>query len=211
MKHILVTFGLLITVSLQLSGQAAADESSTEPKTALEITINGKKYQVAEGAVLKLDSTLVKPAITVRISDRKKLDNSAVSFDYPRHLSFEFEKDTNYKSWTLSGNNLVVTLFELGGKVEMQEIVDGMVGKFGKQNCTVEDFRDQLGSVNMPGKKIHVNLAGSKILISFYQISATEQATRLISFQDTIQDDGSPSDEFKKGFDMINRSIHFRP
>jgi hypothetical protein len=84
-----------------------------------------------------------------------------------------------------------------------------MVKKFGKKNCTVEDFKKELGHQLTNGKRLHVKLAGINMTIDFYEINSDEAKPRIMSFQDLIKDNGEPSDEFKAGFQVINDSIKF--
>jgi hypothetical protein len=156
-----------------------------------------------------LDLTASKPSISIKLSDRKKFEAASLSFDYPRHLSFEFEKDAGLKTWTLNGNSLVVTLFELDGQIPLNTLIESMVNKFGKRNCTVEDFKKEFGHQLTSGKRLHVKLAGTNLTIDFYALASGDAKSRIISFQDTIKDNGDPSDEFSAGFQMINSSIKF--
>jgi hypothetical protein len=203
-------FSLLLIFSFLSAGaQDSRDSAAMEPKNRFEITIDGKTYQVVEGQVLKLESTLAKPSISIKLSDLKKFEAASLSFEYPKHFSFEYEKDTGVTIWTLNGNNVVVTLFELDAKIPMNTLVQPMIKKFGKQNCTVEDFKKELGHQLTNGKRLHVKLAGSNLIIDFYEINFGDAKPRIMSFQDTIKDNGESSDEFKAGFQVINSSIKF--
>jgi hypothetical protein len=200
---------LLIFSFLNARAQGAKDSGAMEPKNRFEISIDGKTYQVVEGQVLKLESTLSKPSISIKLSDLKKFEAASLSFDYPKHLSFEYEKDPGLKTWTLNGNSLVVTLFELDDKIPLNTLTEPMVKKFGKKNCIVEDFKKELGHQLINGKRLHVNLVGTRMTIDFYEIISGDAKSRFISFQDMIKDNGQSSDEFNEGFQMINSSIKF--
>ena len=93
------------------------NSGSTEPKFSFELKINGKTYLIKEGEEIMLDSVFKKPSVSIKISDYKKFDNTHVSFQYQRHLSFEYEEEDAYRSWTFSGNNIVVLLFESGSAI----------------------------------------------------------------------------------------------
>jgi len=84
-----------------------------------------------------------------------------------------------------------------------------MVTKFGKENCTVDDFKKQFGHQLTSGKRLHVKLAGTNLIIDFYALVSRDAKSRIISFQDTIKDNGDSSDEFNAGFQMINGSMRF--
>ncbi len=203
-------FSLILIFSfLNVRAQEATDSGAMEPKNRFEITIDGKTYPVVEGQLLKLESTLSKPSISVKLSDRKKFEAASLSFDYPKHLSFEYEKDSGVTVWTLNGNSLVITLFDIDAKVALATLVEPMVKKFGRKNCTIEDFKKDFGHQMTNGKRLHVKLAGTNMIIEFYEINSGDAKSRIMSFQDTIKDNGESSDEFKAGFQLINDSIKF--
>jgi hypothetical protein len=205
MKRLIITASLISC----LSGYAQQPGNNTEPKATFDVLINGRAYQVSENEQLVLDTTLSKPRISIRLADYKKFDNSSLSFDYPRHLSFEFLRDTGYENWTFSGNSLVIMLFELDGKTPLSSLVDEMVKKFGKKNCSVEDFQKELGHKKWNGKKLTVTLAGQKLILDCYEISLNDSKSRFIYFQDSIDQD-SHSQEYDEGFKIIDSTIHFK-
>jgi len=178
-------------------------------KNRFELIINGKTYQAVEGQPLTLDLTVSNPSVLIRLSDRKKIEAASLSFDYPRHLSFEYEKNTGLKTWTLTGNSLVVTLFEFEVQIPLNTLIGSMVEKFGKKNCTVTDFKKEFGHRSTDGKRLNVKLAGTNVIIDFYALASNDAKTRIISFQDTIKDTGNVSDEFNAGFQMISGSVVF--
>jgi hypothetical protein len=203
-------FSLMLVFSfLKVGAQEAKDSGAIEPKNKFELIVNGKTYQAIEGQLLTLDSTVSKPSISIKLSDRKQFAASSLFFDYPRHLSFEYEKSTGLKTWTLSGNTLVVMLFELDGQIPLNALVESVVKKFGKKNCTVEDFKKEFAHQLTNGERLHVKLAGTNLIIDFYPLVSRDSKSRIISFQDTIKDNGDTSDEFNEGLQMINSSMRF--
>jgi hypothetical protein len=194
---------------LSVYAQQAKDSTEREPKNSFEVFINGKRYKVVEGEVLTLDTTLSKPSISIRLSDRKKFETPSLSFEYPKHLSFEYEKNPGIKTWTLTGNSLVVMLFEFEDKTPLDTLTDALAEKFGKKNCVAENFKKELGHQLLNGKRLHVTLAGTKLNLDFYEFNSEDSKTHFISFQDTLKDDGDFSDEFNLGFQLINNSIRF--
>src|SRR5688572_30058098 len=101
MKRYFSTFLLMTLLYLSGNAQDSKGIKNTEPRSTFEININGKNYQIGEDEELKLDTILSKTLISIKLSKFKKFDNSSISFEYPRHLSFEFEQDFGYKNWTL--------------------------------------------------------------------------------------------------------------
>src|SRR5580693_1297261 len=98
MKQIFLLSLILILSYLNLSAQESKDSTSPEPKNSFEVLINGKNYRVVEGESLKLDTILSKPTISIRLSDRKKFETASLSFEYPKHLSYEYEMNPGIKT-----------------------------------------------------------------------------------------------------------------
>lgn len=208
-----IKFRLILLMSFlcfQVQAQETKEPSAIEPKTNYEILLNGKTYLLTEGEVLKLDTTLINPSISVKSTSSKKFSNPAISFKYPKHLSFEFEQDFGYKNWTLSGNSLVVLLFEIDAKATMDNLVDEMAKKFGKKNCKIEDFEQSLGRKKCRCKKLKVSLAGINLTMTFFDIGNGDFTSRFIAFQDTLNEDGSSTEEYIQGFKMIDESIIYK-
>jgi hypothetical protein len=191
------------------SAQTIDSSFGLEPKNEFYLNINGKTILVNENEELKLDTIFLKPTISIKLSDRKRFDNKSVMFQYPSYYSFEFESDLGYKNWTFSGNNIVVMFFEFTVKVPLSEITDGMVEKFGKQNCTVSPFSKKLGKNVCNGKNIRVSIGGELLSVDYYDLGSKGGKSRFIAFQNSLQEDGSSTEEYIKGFEMINPSINY--
>src|SRR6478736_1532466 len=104
---------LLSTSCFYSQSQDLKNIGNTEPLSIFKLTINGKTYNVSENEELKLGSVISNPTISIKLSDYKVFKTSAISFKYPRNLSYEFAQDLGYKNWTFSGNSLVVLVFEI--------------------------------------------------------------------------------------------------
>jgi hypothetical protein len=208
MKKISINLFLLIFAFYNGQAQELENKNGLEAKANFELQINGKKYQITEGQELKLDTTIFNPSISVKLVDYKKFNNSSISFNYPKHLSFEFSQDFGYKSWSLSGSNLAIIIFELDSKTNLNSLIDETIKKFGKKNCVVESFQKKLGSKLCNGKKMNVSLAGEKMSLEYYEILLNDYKSRFIYFQDVIVD-GANSDEYDKVINMVNSSIVF--
>jgi hypothetical protein len=200
----------LLFIYLNSCAQEIKINSSQEPKSTFEISISGKSYLIKEGEELRLDTTLSKPLITIKLADYKKFDNSSISFDYPGYFSFEYEQDSGYKNWTFTGNNIVVMVFEIDVKTSLDALVEEMVSKFGKQNCRIENFQKELGNKSWNGKKLKVTLAEQTLSLDFYEITLADGKSRFIAFQDSKKENGSSTEEYKKGFITINSTIAYK-
>ena len=134
-------------------------------------------------------------------------DYGVLKFDYPKSFSFQSEQDTAFKSWTLNGNDLVITYYEFDATVAIDEFITERVKKFGKKNCSISDKQIKLGDIELAGKRINITLIGQKLTYDMYLIKTNDNKTHLISFQDSKKDDGSDSDEAIRTILLINKTI----
>jgi len=203
-------FKFLVICLIALSTASSAQETiagSQEPITEFEVIIGGKVYSFKEGEIKTLDTVLTKPSISIKLAENRKFDNGAVAFQYPRHLGFEFQKAEGYKGWTFSGNNMVVMFFEFDAKVPIDDFVDEMVNKFGNNNCRQEKFQKELGHKICDGVKLNVTLVGQQLTLDFYELILKDGKSRFLAFQESLGEEGVSTDEFKKGFKIINATI----
>lgn len=202
----------LIAILLIFCPDAQSQNSSTareEPGAIFEITINGKSYPILQGESLKLDSIIDKPVISVKLSDYKIFNKSSLSFRYPAFMSYEFQQDFGFKNWTLNGNNLSILFFEMDAETNLNMLVSEMVKKFGKKNCSVEDFRKELGNKTCDGKKLFVSLIGQKLVLECYEIKLNDYKSRFLYFQDVITEE-QHSKEYYSALEMVNSTIVYK-
>jgi len=206
MKNILYLLCLLPVFS-EVAAQVTPDTSAKQTKNFFQLTINGKNYTIAENEPLKLDGSFLNPTILVKTAAYKLFDNNALSFRYPKEFSFAAEKSPNYKNWSLNGNDVVLLVFELDAVITLDALLDEMIKRFGKQNCSTEDFDGKLGEVASKGKKLFVTLAGEKLLYECYEIKLNDGKSRFIYFQDNYTT-GKHTEEFTKAFALVNSTFH---
>ncbi|CAN5783493.1 hypothetical protein BH10BAC2_BH10BAC2_35700 [soil metagenome] len=204
-------FFVIILLSSFLQASFAQDSTTNnygkEPKATFEIKINGKKYLVKENEELKLDTTFTKPSISIKLSDYRAFINDAVSFQYPRYLSFAYEEDEGYKNWTLNGNDVVVLIFEIDGYISTESFIEEMCSKFGSENCKIDSVNRKLGAKNYETKQLKVSIAGQNLNYDFYAINLDDDKSRFIVFQDLLEENGNGTKEFSAIFKIISSSI----
>jgi hypothetical protein len=184
--------------------QAQVD-TTKEPKAGLIVTINGKEYRISEGEEITRNGTTV----SVKIADSKVFDIGSISFSYPKHFAFEYEEAVGYKNWTLDGNNFNIMYFEVT-EGTLDGFVDEISGQFGKQNCVITKTYKELGAKKLLGKRINVSLMGQKLTLDLFEIPSSDEITRIIAFQDSLDEYGNPTDEGFSTLKMLQKSIKYK-
>ncbi len=207
LKRLLFLITVIILGTSGIRGQVNNINDSIEPKTIIEINISGRQYIVAEGEVLHLDTTITNASVKVKVSDNKKFESSSLSFEYPKYLAFDFSSSAGLKNWTFTGNNIVIILFEFEENVPLSAIRDEMINKFGKENCSSEDFQKELGSRKLDGKRLNVTIVGSPLVIDMYDLKVPGNNKWVLYFQNSVADDGKYSEESKQIFQLIDSTL----
>lgn len=198
---LLTAFLLSFTFATSSLGQSSADPK--RPAMKLEVIIDGKQFSIDDGDTIRHDSK----SIIVRTSKYMTFDNEALTFDFPKHFSCDFEQAEAYKNWTLDGNDFVIMYFVLDVQVGMEVFVKEMVDKFGKKNCILSDRRTRIGNVDLTGKRININLVGVKLTYDIFDLKTNDGRTHYLAFQDTKEDDGSESQEGLETLDVLNKTL----
>jgi hypothetical protein len=197
----------LLTASiLTLAVSSSFAQNSVDPKRPvmkLDVVIDGKQFSIDDGDTLKYDSK----SIIVRTSKYMTFDNEALTFDFPKHFSCDFEKDEAYKNWTLDGNDFVIMYFVLDVQVGMDVFIKEMVDKFGKKNCSLSDRRTRLGNIDLAGKRINISLVGVKLTYDIFDLKTRDGKTHYLAFQDTKGVDGSESAEGLETLNILNKTL----
>lgn len=203
---------ILIGISLFFSTAlfAQTDSENSVPKASFVLKINGVEYYLSDGETLQLDSTYVNPKVTVRMSEYRRFESDAMSFDYPNHFAYQYEQDFGYRNWTLDGNNFVIMYFEIDGEAGLDMFVDEMVKQFGKQNCKLKNTTMILGDQKLQGKRIDISLIGQRLTLDFMEIKLNDFKSHFIAFQDTLDEYGQPTDESKATLELIDGTIRYK-
>jgi len=208
MKNI-ITLVLLLLCNV-LSFAQNNKKKELETKTMFEVQVDSKKYELEEGNELDIEGELKNPRISIKLLDFKKFNAGNLSFEYPNNFSFEVEKSEGYKNWTLDGNYYVIMIFDIDGESQVKDFIDNMISQFGKEKCKTKEIKSRLGEKVLSGIQLYVELIGQKLTIDFYEYSTAENNSKYIAFQDTLNDDGTPSAESVMTFKMINTSIQYK-
>ncbi|MEM6717931.1 MAG: hypothetical protein AAF611_01315 [Bacteroidota bacterium] len=204
MKFSQIVLPLLLIANIYFVKAQQANDTKA-PKTNFVVTINGRDYKVSEGEKIQKDGN----TISVKVSEFKTFDNGSISYEYPTHFGFEYESSFGYKNWTFDGNNFVIMNFEIvAGTLDL--FVDEIVGRFGKSNCTIKRTSMKLGSRTLKGKRINVELMGEKLTLDMLEIKMGDGKTRIIAFQDSLNEYGTPTEEGEKAIDKINETITYK-
>lgn len=207
MKKIITNTLLILCISASFAQNQQG--KPLETTSLFEVQVDADTYTVEEGSTLDIDGKLKDPKISIKLLDIKRFNAGNISFEYPSNFSFEYEESEGYKNWTLDGNDFVIMIFDVEGKTTVKEFIDNMIIQFGEENCITKTIKSRLGEKIINGIQLAVELAGHRLTIDFYKYSTSENNSRYIAFQDTLEEDGTATNEAVTTFKMINDTIRY--
>lgn len=204
MKFSHIVLSLFLITNTYFANAQETDPTQA-PKANLVVTLNGKEYKISEGEELKKDGN----TISVKFADYKTFDSGSIRFEYPTHFSFEYESDIGYQNWSLNGNNFVIMYFELAAG-NLDNFVEEIAGQFGRNNCKISKTSMTLGNRTLQGKHINVGLVGEQLSLDLFEVKMSDGKTRILVFQDSLDDDGYPTDEGQRAIAKLKKTITYR-
>ena len=202
------SLGLCLVIVIAIHGVSPfsnADESK-EPKLKYELKIGDKTVTVAEGETVKVEGQFSDPSVNIIPGKTRTFPYSGMSFAYPSNFVFEADmSDAASTSWTLSGNDFVVMIFHLEAEMTTDMFANEMIGQFGSANAKIanEKLNVTLGDHELSGTQLEVSIASHKLVQKIVKIPSKNGQTKLLVFQDSLNDDGSHSAEAKKAMKTI--------
>lgn len=196
MKKLQFSILLLLT---SLSGFTQKNEQ----KQRLEVIIDGKTYYTNENDTLLVNN---KP-ITIKVAKTQIFSTDKISFEYQNHLSLETENEIELNSYTLDGDDLVISNFDFQVLIKTEDLANEMIKEFGKKNCKVTDAKISMNSNTFKGNKIIVTVLNSLQSIEIYKISDKNNKTQILIIHDSKNDDGSDSTEYKNAIEILNKTF----
>lgn len=190
--------------------RAAVFDESKEPPLEFVVNVGNKSVTINEGETAQLDGAFTNPKISITPQPHRVFPYQGITFRYPRSFTFEANlTDPDAKNWTLSGNDLTIMYFVLNTRLTTGDFGNNMIDQFGRKNCKVTDANGKitLGEQTLSGTTIQVNVATHKMVLDIYRVPSRGAVTKLLVFQDSLNDRGNRSNEGKQALKEIQSSF----
>lgn len=188
----------------------AAPDETREPPLELVVKIDGQSVSISEGESARVEGTFTNPTVTVTPQPYRVFEYGGVTFRYPRGFMFEADLDDPLvKSWTLSGNDITIMYFTFGEEVTRGNLARNMMEGFGRENCEMleRDGKITLGKGTFPRTSFRVTVAGHTMVVDLCEIPSRGNGSRLLVFQDGMDEAGNRSREGKETISGIKSSF----
>ncbi|NIP86202.1 MAG: hypothetical protein GTO03_11785 [Planctomycetales bacterium] len=209
MTHTQLSFALLLLLALDLPASTSADEA-VEPPLTYEVTVGEQTATIAEGQTGQLDGTFTNPAISVTLQPHRVFSCQGITFKYPRAFTFEADvEDPEYKTWTLDGTDFQIMVMVLQAPLTAAQFAENMIDQLGRDNVTIvkPPATITLGQEKLSGTSLQVNVEGHQMATDIYRLASPLTATKLLIFQDILDDAGKPSAEATQTIAQLKASF----
>jgi len=200
-----ITLYLALLTFIALCPQESRAQTS-EPEQVFQLFINDTAYKISPNKELEVD---LKGLSKIRLAPlaNKNFNSAGVQFSYASQMAFEFEFDeeSELNLWTLDGSNVVVMLFAYNSTtLSHKELAQGMSSSY-EQAETYPDELKIAGS-KLKGTKITVRLVGNLLVQRVFSVPS-KTGSRILIVQDTLNDDGAHSEEYKQTIKTLDASF----
>jgi len=190
-----------------LDAPGAAVDDSTEPPLLYTLEIDGKAHTVALDTPVTIAGDFKDPKVVLKASSTRRFNHGGVAFDYPAFFTWEASiEGPSEKTWTLSGNDFVIMVFEMPGPVSADEFSKGMAEQFHEGRTRLSTTDRLIGGRKREGQLLRVSIAGTELRLEIYALPS-KTGSRLLVLQDSTGDDGAMSKEGAKAVALLSSSF----
>lgn len=196
--------------SYLLSLPCAYADDTTEPPVAYSIDIDGKPHSIDLGKPTVLKGTFTNPSVTLTAASTRHFNTIGIEFDYPASFTWEADVEVeSAQSWTLSGNDFKIMVFQLSKGVTAQSYAQAMVKQFGEEKTTIASTERSLGEKTLSGKVLKTIIAKTEIRMEILEIPSNSKS-RLLVLQDSPPEGESMSKEAEATLNVVAKTFAFK-
>ncbi len=176
------------------------------------LRVAGESVDVTAGESFDLVIDGQTHAAKLSVLPTRRFELDEFRFDYPRHMSFEHEKTSGMRMWTLDGNDTVLMLFaypiRLAGGDLARKYFDELPDQFDPRE--LDDPTIELDDRMITGKAVEMNLAGFAMTNEAFEIHRGERYAYLLILQDTLDENsGEHSEEWRRLRAELEKSFRY--
>lgn len=205
-KFTLPLFVLLSVICLNLSAIAETDES-VEPADSYSLVVNGEKMPLFTDRDINLPENAGSAKVRLEVNPEKSFSYGEIELKYPRYFTFESEfPDEGVRLWSLSGKKAVLMIQRYPVKMDHSVMAQQLLPSFGRGNSTLSSCEMTLHGEKQKGSRLVIRIGEGVIAQNIYSFDIASGSLLLI-MQDTLDENGSNSAEFKAFFEMFVRTF----
>lgn len=190
--------------------QLAAGEQS-EPPLRFFLESGSDRQEILLDRPFELQLGEQKKIHVLRMQPHRRLETRDLSFEYPRHMTFEYDSEDRITQWFLDGIDFRLTVQRYARALDPDSLVklvaDAVREEFGNAVTDQEEimltFKDKLTW----GQRLDIELAGTKIQIVVHALHQVEDRVYVVLLQDTLTEDGETTQERAVVLDALEKTL----
>lgn len=202
--------GIACAAAILFSTQAiAAEDNGREPDQNAIVSIDGKRFSVVAGVPSNINIGGKKRRIKVEISPFREFSKVGIKFKYLSQRHFSYDKLSKVVDhWSLDGNNTIIMVQRYRVPVKRKDIVEQFHKQFQAMKAGIKQSATKLKFKNgsLKGDRLDITLGNVRLSQEIYVITGRKE-TRTFILQDTIQDTGRNSKEYKDTRKVIEKTL----
>jgi len=185
-------------------------EPNEEPPLIFILNSESDTFYVVENQKSKLNFLKKDGEITIGIYDWRRFPHNNMTFEYPKHFSFEADLSPSLDIWTLSGIDFNIIVIHPSTEMSTKTYVQEMMNQFGPSNCSTKFISKKLNHKKLSGIELSVNLANVNIRLEVLEIRRPSGKKSFIVFQDTLDDNMESSQECLNVMRRLDQTFKIR-
>ncbi len=207
------TAALLVAGTGLTTPAARLPDPGAEPPLLLELTVGEQVIELVEGQPAAHELLGQEVTLRAEVRPTRRLQTPACSFDYPRHMAFEYERDADLglETWTLDGNDVVLMAqrFDVGSaRFLARSILEATTQALGAEP-EIESTRQRCGGEQMPAFVARSAIAG----VGFEQTAVaidTSEGPVVLLLQVTAGEGDAPAAEAAQVKALLDSSFEYQ-
>ncbi len=203
------SIGLLLMTGIAV-GQT---DESKEPPLKYEIQLDGTKIVAAEGEIRTVSGRFEDPKIKIVPRSFRDFPYMGVAFSYPREYVFEADlSDDLAKSWSLSGRDLTILLFDVAEEMSTLDFGRSMLSELGQDpsKTKTKNIKAKFGNLELPGSSLEVVFGSTVLRVEIMKLPSESGQTKLIVLQDALNESGKHSQESAEAIAKLKSTFKYK-
>jgi len=185
--------------------KAGPGTESAEPHQLFLLEIGERTVPVVLGRPFEVEIDGKTVTMKLHVRPYRVFEAAGVRFRYPRHFTFEYEKDAGVTQWTFEGPNTVLTLAAGQDPAEwLRATEQALLERYGSPRRS--DVELVLAKRRLKGSRLDIRLAGESIRQDLYAFR-TDRGTCLLIIQDSLTDQGAPTADTKAAVTLLQQTF----
>ncbi len=194
-----------------LGGYQLAAGEQDEPPLRFFLESGSDRQEVLLDQPFELQLGEQKKIHVLRIQPHRRLETEDLSFEYPRHMTFEYDSEDRITQWILDGIDFSLTVqryAQAGDPATLVEnVVDAVREEFGDAVVDQDEIRITFRDRRMWVQRLHIELAGTKIQIVVHPLHEVEDRVYVVLLQDTLTEAGETTSERASVLDTLEKTL----